>query len=160
MKQRYKISYNDKKDQIRITEQMEWEGQFIETTEEKYSAEQLVQVIDKDMQEIISTIRTNNLFPPYELAISIANILIQLLKETDETVNEMFLDWEDIEDKPIEKEEPEEEDIIEDELSELTDDLSDDDMEDGFLEEDNDIESIVPKSSAPPDDDEAKNEDL
>jgi hypothetical protein len=159
MKQRYKISYNDKKDHIFITEQMEWEGQFIETTEEKYSVEQLASVIDKDMMEVIGAIRTNNLFPPYELATSIANILIQLLKETDETVNELFLNWEDIEDKPIEKEEPEEEDIIEDELSELTDDLSDDEMEDGFLEEDDDIESIVPKSSAPPDD-EAKNEDL
>jgi hypothetical protein len=160
MKQRYKISYNDKKDQIRITEQMEWEGQHIETTEEKYSVEQLVSVIDKDIQEVIGAIRTNNIFPPYELALSIAKIVVQLLKETDETINELILDWEDIEDKPVEKEEPEEEeDIIEDELSELTDDLSED-VEDGFLEEDNDIESIVPKSSVPPDDDEAKSDDL
>ena len=160
MKQRYKISYNDKKDQIRITEQMEWEGQHIETTEEKYSVEQLASVIDKDMQEVIGAIRTKNLFPPYELASSIANTLTQLMKETDETVNELLLEWEDIEDKPIEKEEPDEEDIIEEELSELTDDLTDDDMEDGFLEEDDDIESIVPKSSGPPVDDEAKSNDI
>jgi hypothetical protein len=159
MKQRYKISYNDKKDQIRITEQMEWEGQYVETTEEKYSVEQLASVISKDMLEVIGKIRTNNLFPPYELAKSIANTVIKLLKETDETVNELFLEWADIEDKPIENEEPEEDDMIEDELTELTDDLSDDDMEDGFLEEDDDIESIVPKSSVPPDD-EAKSEDL
>jgi hypothetical protein len=159
MKQRYKISYNDKKDQIRITEQMEWEGQHIETTEEKYSVDQLTSIVDKDVQDVIGAIRTHNLFPPYELSLSIANLVVQLLKETDETINELILDWEDIEDKPVEKEEPEEEDIIEDELSELTDDLSDDEMEDGFLEEDNDIDSIVPKSSAPPDD-EAKSEDL
>jgi len=160
MKQRYKISYNDKKDQIRISEQMEWEGQYVETTEEKYSVEQLAGVIDKDMLEIIGKIRTNNLFPPYELAKSIANNVIKLMKETDDTVNEIFLEWTDIEDQPVEQEEPDEDDMIEDELSELTDDLSDDDMEDGFLEEDNDIDSIVPKSSVPADDDEAKSEDL
>jgi hypothetical protein len=160
MKQRYKISYNDKKDQIRITEQMEWEGQYIETTEEKYSVEPLVSIVDKDLQEMIDAIRTNNLFPPFELASSIANTLIQLLKETDETINEMFLDWEDIEDKPVEQEEPDEEDIIEEELTELTDELSDDDMEDGFLEEDNDIDSIVPKTSGPPADDDEKNDEL
>jgi hypothetical protein len=160
MKQRYKITYNDKKDQIRITEQMEWEGQYIETTEEKYSVEQLASVIDKDVDEMIRAIRTNNLFPPYELAAAISNLIIQLMKETDESVNELFLEWVDIEDKPIEKEEPEEDDMIEDELSELTDDLSDEDMEDGFLEEDDDIDSIVPKSSGLPDDDDVKNDDL
>jgi len=157
MKQRYKISYNDKKDQIRITEQMEWEGQYIETTEEKYSVELLTHVIDKDIQDVVDAIRTNNLFPPYDLAVAIANFIIQLMKETDESINELFLEWEDIEDKPVEQEEPEEDEIIEDELTELTDDLSD---EDGFLEEDDDIDSIVPKSPGLPDDDEPKNDDL
>ncbi|ETR71048.1 MAG: hypothetical protein OMM_08369 [Candidatus Magnetoglobus multicellularis str. Araruama] len=160
MKQRYKISYNDKKDQVRITEQMEWEGQYVEMTEEKYSVEQLASVIDKDIQEVIAAIRTNNLFPPYELAKKIASSLIQLLKDTDDSVNELFMYWEDIEEQPVETEDVEEEDIIEDELSELTDDLSDDEMEDGFLEEGNDLDSIVPKTSGPVDDDETKSEDL
>jgi len=160
MKQRYKISYNEKKDQILITEEMEWEGQYIEMTEEKYSADRMVSIADKDIDEVISTIRTNNLFPPYDLALSIANTLKQLLSETDENIRELFVEWKDIEEKQIEKEELDEDDIIEDELSDLTNDLSDEDMEDGFLEENNDIDSIVPKSSKPVDDEDAKEDDL
>ncbi|MBF0450727.1 MAG: hypothetical protein HQK75_08510 [Candidatus Magnetomorum sp.] len=159
MKQRYRISINDKKDQIQITEYMEWEGRFIEMSEEKYLLEQLVGILDEGIPAMINAIRTNNLFPPYELALSIATTLTQLLKETDDSINELFVEWEDIEDIPIEKVEVEEEDLIEDELSDLTDDLTDEDMEDGFLEEKNDIESIVPKSTAPVDDEDAKNED-
>ncbi|KPA19508.1 hypothetical protein MHK_000288 [Candidatus Magnetomorum sp. HK-1] len=158
MKQRFRISFNDKKDQILITEYMLWEGRYIDMSEEKYLAEQLISVVDKDIQEVIDAIRTNNLFPPYELGLIISKKLVQFLKETDESINETFVDWEDIEEIPVEKEEADDEDLIEDELSDLTDDLTDEDMEEGFLEESNEIESIVPKSKAPVDDEDAKSE--
>jgi len=160
MKQRYRISINDKKDQVLITEYMEWEGRFIDMTEEKYPIEKFTTILDKDIEEVISAVRTNNLFPPYELSASIATTLIQLLQETDESITELFVDWEDIEEIPVEKDEAEDEELIDDELSDLTDDLTDEDMDDGFLEENNEIESIVPKSTTPVDEEDKDSEDI
>ena len=160
MKQRFRISFNDKKDQILITEYMLWEGRYIEMSEEKYQPEQLINVVNEDIQKVIDAIRTNNLFPPYELGLTIAKKVVQFLNEDDESMDEIFVDWEDIEETPDDNEDPEDEDLIEDELSDLTDDLTDEDMEDGFLEESNEIENIVPKSKAPVDDEDAKNDEI
>ena len=151
---------NDKKDHLLITEYMEWEGRFTEMTEEKYPVEQLTNVLDQDIEKIVAAIRTNNLFPPYDLAVSIANSVSQFFKETDESTNELFVDWEDIEEIFNEQEESEDEELIDDELSDLTDDLTDEDMDDGFLEENNEIESIVPKSKTPVDEEDSENEDI
>jgi hypothetical protein len=138
MKQKYTIVRDDKNNQLIIREFAELDKQILSLLcEEKYDAKMIRAAIKQGSSHLITTLRTNNLYPPGIYAAQIAESVTKLYATKDlESLDLFFDDLEllAIESRP-EPENPVEEEPVEDQ-GEDADELLEDDFESEYEEKD------------------------
>ncbi|CAN2039317.1 conserved hypothetical protein [Candidatus Magnetomoraceae bacterium gMMP-15] len=156
MKRRYQLSRNDEENKLLITEFIEWDGKYEIMNKEEYDQAIIEEAVSKGTSELISILRTPNMYPFASVASSIAKSVVSLYSSSISEYTELLVDADDLEkfQKPVE--EDFEEEVKE--LSDLSDDLVGDEIDDGFLES-NELESIVPSSKPTITEDEDNKED-
>jgi len=157
MKQKFQITLNNESNKLQITEFMEWEGRYVEMCVEEYDNQKVQTASNKGIPQIISAIRTTNLYPCATIATSIAEAISDLYLNTEGGF-ERSVEYEDIEEYQVQEEL--DDDIVDDELSDLTDDLADEEIDDGYLDDEEDIEKYVPKTTTPVDNDLNEDDDI
>jgi len=159
MKQRYQLRHNDEKNQLILSEYMEWEGIYALMCEETYPADVIHKAKEAGMTALINAIRTPNMYPFNQLSRNIAEGVIRLYDPQKEPVPEVNIDWEDIEESRKLLLEGEESEGIDEPLTDLTDDLTEEDLDDTFLDDD-DLNGIVASGSTSVDEDIVEEEDI
>lgn len=148
MKKRYRIAHNDKKNTMVITEFMEWEKAHNIMCEEEYEWQDIGLAVSEGVNAVIAAFRTPNFYPTTFASQKISDSIISFYEsfEAGEQISETVVD---IDDADVFKEAEAEEAM----LDSLADDLPVEDSEDldedeGFLNEEEELEGIVvPKSS-------------
>ncbi len=121
MKHKYKLSKTDQQNKLKIVESAELDkGMFTTTCEESYDSEAVLAAIAKGKNSLISTLRTQNLFPPEFFIGKIADSIIEFYDSSEEsieiTINE--IDMMASEDEPEDEPEDTPKDELEKEKSE------------------------------------------
>jgi hypothetical protein len=136
MKQKYTIIKDSKNKQLIIREFAELDKEILSLLcEETYEQKDILAAIKKGQESLISTLRTNNLYPPGIYAKKIADAIKDLYATKGKESEELFFD--DLEllaraNKP----EPQEDEEPVDEQDEEMDDLLEDDFESDYENED------------------------
>ena len=142
MRQRYLVKIDE--DKVLINEYVEWEGQYQLMCTEEHEFEIVEAAVKKDKDSVIRAIRTRNMFPRSSIAAVLADTVINVCNSEEH--EEQTVEYDDIDEYRTSIDDIQPEDLIEDELDELTDDLTEEEeIDDGFLEKD-DLSKIVPKS--------------
>ena len=125
MKQKYLIINDKKNKQFKIQEFAELNKETLSLLcEEAYDYKTIKSAVSTGKDALISTLRTNNLYPPGIYAEKIANAVIELHKSKDEESVELFFDDINLLTKKRKS-------------SEITEQLEDDSADlDGMLEDD------------------------
>lgn len=103
MRQKYVISRNDTKNNLKIREyaiieknrnkrasSMQQKGNFVFLYEETYESDIIVNSISKGKNALIATLRTNNMFPIKPYVIKIAESVTVLYNSPEEDSVELF----------------------------------------------------------------------
>ena len=138
MKQKYTIVRDDKNNQLIIREFAELDKQILSLLcEETYDFKVIRAAIKKGSSNLITALRTNNLYPPGIYAAKIAESVTELFATKDQESVDLFFD--DLELLAVESH-PEPEKTVEDEpvekQGEDVDELLEDDFESGYEEKD------------------------
>jgi len=129
MRQKYTILKDDDSQKLIIKEFAELDKEVMSLLcEETYEAKEIKSAIKKDKDSLISSLRTNNLYPPNIYAEKIADAVMALYESKDQDSVELFFD--DLE--LLTRERQIEEAVTE--LEEQSDDL-DELLEDGYEED-------------------------
>jgi len=134
MKQKYLILNDKENKQIKIQEFAELNKETMSLLcEEAYTYASIKSAISAGKDELIATLRTNNLYPPSIYAVQIADAVIDLHKSKEQESLELFFDDKNLltkTRKPVKvAEQVEDEDVD-------PDDLLEDDFDDPYLEKD------------------------
>jgi hypothetical protein len=93
MKQKYVISRSDDNTNITITESSEVDKEvFAQLCSETFLVDELPASPDASPKELISTFRTQNMFPPIDYAVRIADSLSELLADDARRIIEVKID--------------------------------------------------------------------
>ncbi len=105
MRQKYVISRDDTNDSLKIREyaiidknlnkvasSMLQKGSFSFLCEETYESEIIVSSIDKGINALVASLRTNNIFPIQPYATQIAESVMELYDSSDDGPVELFFD--------------------------------------------------------------------
>ena len=93
MKQKYLIINDKSNKQIKIQEYAELNKETLSLLcEEAYDYKTLKLAISSGTDTLISSLRTNNLYPPGIYAVKIASAVVELLKSKDQESAELFFD--------------------------------------------------------------------
>ena len=136
MKQKYTIIKDDKNKQLIIREFAELDKEILSLLcEETYEQKVILAAIKSGKDDLISALRTNNLYPPGIYANKIADAVKELYATKGKESEELFFDDLELlaranEPKPRKAEEP-----VENQAEEL-DDLLEDDFEADYEDED------------------------
>ena len=116
MRQKYLIEKNNDANELNIKEFAElYPGIFSMTCEENYAVEVVASAIEKGKSNLISLLRTENLFPPSVFAEEIANAVIAVFSTDSSESTELMLNAADL----IQKRESVEEVGVEEEVKEV-----------------------------------------
>lgn len=138
MKQKYAIIREDESNEIIVREFAELDKDILSLVcEQKYDLEQVTDAMEKGKENLISALRTPNMYPPGAYIREIADTVISLLQSEERSAAELFFD--EITFLIREKEKAEEE--PEDSPSDI-DELLDEDIEDSFDDDDSTINNI------------------
>ena len=132
MKQKYLILNDKENKQIKIQEFAELNKETMSLLcEEAYDDQSIKSAISAGKDELIATLRTNNLYPPSIYAVQIADAVIDLHKSKEQESLELFFDDKNLltkSRKPIKITEQVEDEEVD------PDDLLEDDFEESYLE--------------------------
>ncbi|MGD9081034.1 MAG: hypothetical protein PVG96_16925, partial [Desulfobacterales bacterium] len=93
MKQKYTIIKDSKNKQLIIREFAELDKEILSLLcEETYEQKDIIAAIKKGQQNLISALRTNNLYPPGIYAKKIADAIKELYATKDKESEELFFD--------------------------------------------------------------------
>jgi hypothetical protein len=138
MKQKYTIVKDDKNSQLIIREFAELDKEILSLLcEETYDAKVIRAAIKKGSDDLIATLRTNNLYPPGIYAKKIAETVRELYAAGDQKSVDLFFN--DLELLAIESEPKPREDSKDEAVEEQGDDMDDlleDDFETDYEEKD------------------------
>ena len=134
MKQKYLILNDKENKQIKIQEFAELNKETLSLLcEESYGYQTIKSAISAGKDELIATLRTNNMYPPGIYALQIADAVIDLHKSKEQDSVELFFDDMNLISKtrkPIKIVEQVEDDSVD------LDDMLDDEYDDSFSEKD------------------------
>jgi hypothetical protein len=132
MKQKYLILNDKENKQIKIQEFAELNKEMMSLLcEEAYDYQSIKSAISAGKDELIATLRTNNLYPPSIYAVLIADAVIDLHKSKEQESLELFFDDKNLltkSRKPVKITEQ-----VEDEEEVNPDDLLEDDFDQSYL---------------------------
>ncbi|MBT4364226.1 MAG: hypothetical protein HOD17_07045 [Desulfobacteraceae bacterium] len=131
MRQKYIIFKDDKKKILTLKEYAELDkGLFTLMCEENYEAKNIMEKISEGRKELISALRTNNIFPPQPNMVKIINSVISLYNTKDKDSEEVILDT--LEDLKMNKD-----NLIVDERDESVeiDELLDEKVDDDYVDQ-------------------------
>jgi hypothetical protein len=136
MKQKYTIIKDDKNKQLIIREFAELDKEILSLLcEETYEQKVILAAIKSGQDDLISALRTNNLYPPGIYANKIANAVKELYATKGKESEELFFDDLELLARSNEPEPRKAEKPVENEDDEL-DDLLEDDFEADYEDED------------------------
>jgi hypothetical protein len=136
MKQKYTIIKDSKNKQLIIREFAELDKEILSLLcEETYEQKDIIAAIKKGQQNLISALRTNNLYPPGIYAKKIADAIKELYATKDKESEELFFDDLELLAEPDEPKAQEIEDPDEKQDEEM-DELLEDDFESDYENED------------------------
>ena len=93
MRQKYVLVKNDAEQELMIKEYAELDREIMSLLcEETYPIKSINTAIATGKEELIEVLRTNNLYPPGIYSDKIAESVIALLSDEEETVMELFFD--------------------------------------------------------------------
>ena len=93
MRQKYVLVRNDKDRQLLIKEFAELDKEVMSLMcEETYPIERIMTAIGSGKETLIQELRTNNLYPPSIYSDKIAESVMALIGDKDQTVLELFFD--------------------------------------------------------------------
>jgi hypothetical protein len=134
MKQKYLIINDKENKQFKIQEFAELNKETLSLLcEEAYDYKTIKSAISTGKDALISTLRTNNLYPPGIYAEKIANTVVQLYKSKDEESMELFFD--DINLLAKKRQSSAISEQVEDDSTDL-DEMLEDDLDDNYPEKD------------------------
>ena len=134
MKQKYLILNDKKNKQFKIQEFAELNKEMLSLLcEETYDYKTIVSAVSGGKSALISTLRTNNFYPPGNYAEKIAAAVYQLYKSKAEEPVELFFD--DINLLVKKRQSSEASALLEDDSTDL-DDMLEDDFDDNYPEKD------------------------
>ena len=135
MKQKYTIIKDSKNKQLIIREFAELDKEILSLLcEETYEQKAILAAIKKGKDNLISALRTNNLYPPGIYAKKIADAIKELYATKDKESEELFFDDLELLAEPDEPETEEAEDKVEKQDGEM-DELLEDDFESDYENE-------------------------
>ncbi len=136
MKQKYSIVKDDKNNQLIIREFAELDKEILSLLcEESYDSKVIKAAIRQGDEKLISSLRTNNLYPPGIYAAKIAATVKQLYASKEQESADLFfndLELLAVESEP-EPDDADEEEVVEEQAEEM-DELLEDDFESGYEE--------------------------
>jgi len=136
MKQKYTIIKDDKNKQLIIREFAELDKEILSLLcEETYEQKVILAAIKSGKDDLISALRTNNLYPPGIYANKIADAVKELYRTKGKESEELFFDDLELLARSNEPEPRKAEEPVEDQDEEL-DDLLEDDFEADYEDED------------------------
>jgi hypothetical protein len=136
MKQKYTIIKDDKNKQLIIREFAELDKEILSLLcEETYEQKVILAAIKSGKDDLISALRTNNLYPPGIYANKIADAVKELYATRGKESEELFFDDLELLARSNEPEPRKAEEPVEDQDEEL-DDLLEDDFESDYEDED------------------------
>ena len=134
MKQKYLILNDKENKQIKIQEFAELNKEMMSLLcEEAYGYQSIKSAISAGKDELIATLRTNNLYPPSIYAAQIADAVIDIHKSKQQESVELFFDDKNLltkTRKPVKITEEDEDEEVD------PDDLLEDDYDESYLEKD------------------------
>lgn len=132
MKQKYTIIKDDKNKQLIIREFAELDKEILSLLcEETYAQKDILAAIKKGKENLISALRTNNLYPPGIYAKKIADAIKDLYATKDKQSEELFFDDLELLAEANEPEARKAEDAVEKDDGEM-DELLEDDFESDY----------------------------
>ena len=135
MKQKYTIIKDSKNKQLIIREFAELDKEILSLLcEETYEQKAILAAIKKGKDNLISALRTNNLYPPGIYAKKIADAIKELYATKGKESEELFFDDLELLAEPDEPETEEAEDAVEKQDGEM-DELLEDDFESDYENE-------------------------
>jgi hypothetical protein len=136
MKQKYTIIKDDKNNQLIIREFAELDKEILSLLcEETYEQKEILAAIKKGKEDLISALRTNNLYPPGIYAKKIADAVKELYATKDRESEELFFDDLELLARANKPEARAAEELVE-EPDEDMDELLEDDFESDYENED------------------------
>ncbi|MEJ2729895.1 MAG: hypothetical protein P8185_15565 [Deltaproteobacteria bacterium] len=136
MKQKYTIIKDDKNKQLIIREFAELDKEILSLLcEETYEQKMILAAIKSGKDDLISALRTNNLYPPGIYANKIADAVKELYETKGKESEELFFDDLELLARPNEPEPRKAKEPVENQEDEL-DDLLEDDFEADYEDED------------------------
>ena len=136
MKQKYTLIKDSKNKQLIIREFAELDKEILSLLcEESYEQKEILAAIKKGKEDLISAIRTNNLYPPGIYAEKIASAVKELYAIKDKESEELFFDDLELLARANEPE-PHADEAPDEKPDEDMDDLMEDDFESDYENED------------------------
>lgn len=145
MKQKYSLVRNVEQNTLIIKEYAELDKEILSLLcEESYTDEAIQSAIEIGEQELISIIRTHNLYPPGFYSQKIAEAITQMYSENGNPTVELFFDDRELfsESGPDGLAEDADEDMDSENSSVEVDDLLEDELEDDFDEDTNIVNNL------------------
>lgn len=133
MKQKYAILKDDAKNELMVREYAELDKEILSLLcEETYDSQAIKTEIEKGKDQLIATLRTRNMYPPYIFAERIADAVISICEPDGPSTADLFFDDKEfflqppqeellIEEEDIEEDSESIDDLLEDQMDELDD---------------------------------------